>query len=135
MTRRKPYSEITEEMKSIIKFLDTLNEKIMEAHRNRGMTGLSKRAMDKVKVQHVLPRVPLVTDEDRKVPLEGVSQETFRMKNDTELDGPLIHYGPYANELTRSRNLIALALEATSIYEAGITSPRRRKAGHSLPTN
>lgn len=69
-------------------------------------------------MQHVLPRAPQATDEDRKVPLEGVSQETFRMKNDTELDGPLIHYGPYANELTRSRNLIALSI-GSDIYIRG----------------
>ena len=118
MTRRKTFNEVTKEIKDIIKFLDTLIGKIMEARRNRGMTELAKRAVEMVKVQHVLPHAPQVTDEDRRIPLEGVSQEAFRMRNDVELDRPLIHYGPYANELTRSRNLIALAI-GRDIYMRG----------------
>ena len=68
MTRRKPYSEITAELKDIIKFLDTLNEKIMEARKNRGMSELAKRVAGMIKVQHSLPHAPRLADalaEDR----------------------------------------------------------------------
>lgn len=118
MTRRKPYSEITAELKDIIKFLDTLNEKIMEARRNRGISELAKRVAGMIKVQHSLPHAPRLSDEDRKIPLESVRREEFRMENGAELDSPLIHYGSYANELTRSRNLIALAI-GSDIYIRG----------------
>ncbi len=127
MARRKTFNEITKEIKDIIKFLDILNEKIREARKSRGMSELAKRVAGMIKVQHTLPHTPCISDEDRKIPLESVSREEFRMKNGAELDRPLIHYGSYANELTRSRNLIALAIGSDIYIRGGHYKPETEK--------
>jgi hypothetical protein len=53
--------------------------------------------------------------DDRVFPLASVELEQFRLKHHKDIDEATIHTGPYANELARSLNALAVTI-GTDIY-------------------
>ena len=47
---------------------------------------------------------------DRVFPIDTIDLQQFRLKHDVDIGNAIIHTGPYADELTRSFNVLALAI-------------------------
>jgi hypothetical protein len=54
--------------------------------------------------------VDRTSENDRAFPLEMVALQQFRTNHDSDIEGAMIHTGPYANEMARSFNAFALTI-------------------------
>jgi len=63
-----------------------------------------------IKPQNPSKRVGRNSGNDRVFPLETVQLQQFRTKHDSDIGEATIHVGPYADELARSYNALALTI-------------------------
>jgi hypothetical protein len=69
---------------------------------------------------------------DRVFPLETVSLQRYRTDNDADIDTAIIHTGPYADELARSMNALAIAIAGDIYFRNGAYRPESEEGRKTL---
>jgi len=102
----------------IIKFLN-LHSEVLYA----GKRPLRKIADLEMEYQNVAPSMTRSLDVDRVFPLETVRIEEFRQKHDYEIEEAVVHTGPFADELARSMNALAVTIAADVYFRNSAYKP------------
>lgn len=63
------------------------------------------------------------SSKDKVFPLDTVEINDFERTNDTKLELPYIHYGPYANDLTRMMKAVAITIGKDIYFRNGAYKP------------
>jgi hypothetical protein len=74
--------------------------------------------------------------QDRIFPLETTETQYFNIKNSSNIENPLIHYGPASDEFVRSLNALAVTIGRNIYFRNGAYKPEseegRKTIAHEL---
>ena len=95
-----------------------------------------KRTNQFITYPHTERMISRETENDRVFPLDNVAIQEFQRKHDTEIEEATIHTGPYANELARTFNVLALAIGSDIFFRHNAYKPEteegRKTIAHEL---
>jgi hypothetical protein len=104
LDKKYPALHITEIL-ALIEMLERINKSLP----------VPKRAQEFAEYQHPAQTVMRLLRNDRVHPLETARVEGFKSRHGADIGGAMIHTGPYADEMARSMNALAVTI-ATDIY-------------------
>ena len=98
----------------IRKILEILDCAILTYEKSKTL-GANKSFYEFIEYEYPAKKVKRLLRNDRIFPLDTVRLESFNRKYDANIEEAMIHIGPYADELARSMNALAITI-ANDIY-------------------
>jgi hypothetical protein len=77
-------------------------------------------------------KIDRATRNDRVFPLESVELQRFRTAHNDDLEHAVLHTGPYADELARSLNALAIAIAGDIYFRNGAYRPESEEGRKTL---